>query len=192
MAGIKKHRAELRRSATRLDYLRITRRPKRVDDLDGYVVGIGRSWVLLATSLDGLPGGFTACRLCDIKSIDRAPGSRFIRRSLQAHAAWPPKPPDSPIDLDGGVHGMVESAALAAPLVAIHPELDDPGICYIGRPAGWSRRKLFLHEVNPKGRWVSRPYSHRIEWITRVEFGGRYETNLAIVAGDEPAPRGPA
>lgn len=189
MAGRKRNRIKLRAAQEHRDYyVRVVRRPKKVDQLDGYVVGLGESWVLLTVDLDGLPNGFTALRLRDIKRIERGPSGRFVRKSLKAHDAWPPVAPGTLIELDGGALDLVESAALAAPLVTIHPERDDPGICFIGRPAGSGRRKLLLHEVNPSGRWVSKPYAHRIDWITRIEFGGIYETNLAIVAGEEPEP----
>lgn len=182
----KKRLKLLRRAQKRRDSIRVIRRIKRADQIDGHVVDIGRRWVLFAMATDGSPNGYIALRLRDIKRIEWDPSDRFVRRSLKAQNAWAPPASRKGLDLDHGVKELVESVAAISALVTFHPELDRTDICYIGLPVRWGRRRLRLQEVDPQGRWQPVPEKHRIDMITRVDFDGTYERNLAVVAGTRP------
>ena len=135
MASRSKRRARFLRRALKLhDCIRVERRSRRADRIEGYVIGIGRRWVRFAVPTDGSPDGFVALRIRDLKRAYWASGGRFLQRSLQAKSAWPPATPDHPVDLDHGVKRLEASAAVGSALVTIHPELDDTDVCYIGRP----------------------------------------------------------
>ena len=176
----------LRLAQGRRDCLRVIRTIEKAERVDGYLVAVGKRWLLLFTQREGDPSGYVALPLRTLRRISRAPGRRFVRRSFQAHSAWPPAAPTVFIDLDRGVRELIDSAAAGFPLVTLFTECDHPGVCYIGQPVRWGRRKLHLQEVDPRGRWQRKPAPHRIASITRVDFGGRYETNLATVAGTRP------
>lgn len=85
------------------------------------------------------------------------------------------------LDLDNA-RGLLTSL-MAQPVITIHPEQDEPDICFIGAPAGLGDRSLRLLEVTTRGVWNSRPTKHRVDDITRIEIGGRYERALLSVAG---------
>lgn len=75
---------------------------------------------------------------------------------------------------------------MAQTAITIHPEDDDPDVCFVGAPVALGDRSLRLLEVTPRAVWNSRPTKHRVEDITRVDVGGRYEQALLSVAGPAP------
>jgi len=173
-------RAQDERALVRLD------RGKDVDRVDGYVVSVGAEWVLLAY-LDGaiVFDGHTALRVEDVRHVRHLPNADMVRQALTLRGQWPPAPPPEALDLDD-VRGLLTSLA-AQPLVAVHLEHDDPDSCWIGAPAGLGDRSLRLLEIMPSAVWNTRPTKHRVERITRVGIGGRYEDALLSVAGPPPA-----
>lgn len=76
MSRLKRLRKYLRRARRRHDCLHIVRRIKKADQIDGYVVGVGKSWVLLSVEDSGSPAGFIALRLPDIRRICPDPSRR--------------------------------------------------------------------------------------------------------------------
>lgn len=176
----------LRRAQKHREKIRVVRRFRDADRIDGHVVDVGRRWALFAMSSDGSPDGFVVVQIRDIRRIYWDPADRFIRRSLKAQGAWPPSAPGGRVDLDHGVKELVDSVAATAALVTVHPELKRTDVCYIGRPVRWGRRNLRLQEVDLQGRWEREAVKQRIDQITRVDFARVYEENLALVAGPQP------
>ncbi len=79
---------------------------------------------------------------------------------------------------------MLLSAGRSFPLVTVHREAIDPEVCWIGRILGVERSRVSLLEITPDATWEEKPECFRLSEITRVNFGGDYETALHLVGGD--------
>ena len=78
---------------------------------------------------------------------------------------------------------LLVSAGRHFPLVTVHREGIDPDVCWIGRVLGIERGRVSLLEITPDATWEEKPESFRLNEITRVNFGGDYETALHLVGG---------
>jgi hypothetical protein len=166
--------------------VRVSRAIRRSDKIDGFVVGIGQGWVLLAELDHSIDlNGFQALRLKDLAKVEvRGGPETFAGRALAARCQWPPV--GAEVDLDS-LTGLIRSAAEAAPLVALFIEEEDPGVCFVGRPVGFTSRSVHLLEISAQAEWNQEPSKWRLVQVTRVEFGSRYEEALALVGGAPPA-----
>jgi hypothetical protein len=72
------------------------------------------------------------------------------------------------------------------PLLVVHQEFTHPKECQVGQVASVSETTLTMQTIDPFGDWHSRLWRCRFRTITRVDFGGGYETALALVTGAEP------
>jgi hypothetical protein len=165
--------------------IRVSRTIRRSDKIEGFVVGIGQTWVLLA-DLDPRVhlNGYVALRVDDVLKVQRRGGpDTFVGRTLSARGEWPPVSVD--VDLDT-VAALVRTAAEVAPLVTLHIEEEDPTVCFIGHPMRISRKAVHLLETNPQAEWRDHPTKWSLSDITRVDFGGGYEQALALIGGTPP------
>jgi hypothetical protein len=175
-------RGRLEKALRKQSQIRVARSIPRSDQIDGFVVGIGRTWVLLANldhriHLDG----YVALRIGDVSKVDRRGGpDTFVGRALAARGEWPPVSVD--VDLDDTA-GLIRTAAGVAPLVTLHIEEEDPTVCFIGRPERISRRSVHLWEINPQAEWWDQPTKWSFAAVTRLDFGGGYEEALALIGG---------
>ncbi|MCU1550324.1 MAG: hypothetical protein JWR36_884 [Glaciihabitans sp.] len=70
MASNKKSLARLRESISEQRIIRVERKPKFADGLDGFVVLVGERWALMARTADGgFFNGYIAFRIRDVKRI---------------------------------------------------------------------------------------------------------------------------
>ena len=165
--------------------VRLSRSIRHTDPIDGFVVGTGHSWLLLAALDDNIYlNGYIALRIADISKIAvRGGPGTFVGRALAARGIWPPV--GAEVDLDGTA-GLVQSAARLARLVTVHVEKEDPGVCFIGRPMRISTRFIRLLEVGTEAEWEDRGRKWLISDVTRIDFGGGYEQALALIASAPP------
>lgn len=164
--------------------VKVARTIRRSDRLAGFVVGIGKVWVLLALLDPNMYlNGFAAIRLRDISKVKSPRTGSFVRRALELRGDWPPV--GANVDLDGTAE-LVRTAAELAPLVTLHFERDDPTVCFIGKPVRFTRGSVRLMEVDPQAEWEPSPSKWSLADVTRGEFAGRYEEALALVAGPPP------
>lgn len=181
-AGESEAGARLREAAEELDLVRLER--GELEPLEGYAVGVGEQWCLLALLDPALVlDGHVALRLEDIRRVRTRPRQEVAQGALVLREQWPPCAPDG-VELDD-VRSVVTS--LAAPLVTVHPEHDDPDVCFVGVPRGFGRRTLWLRELTPAATWTNDVTKHRVDGITRVDVGGQYEQALLALAGPPPA-----
>jgi hypothetical protein len=160
-------------------------RRSRVDPghLDGYVIGIGKRWLLLAVPDSGIRfDGYTAVRIKDLTGVRAAPYARFVEHALTLRSQWPPQPLANAVNLDTR-RALLRSFAGGYPVVTVHPERFDPDVCFVGRVTGVGKRSVRLKHVTPAGKWEKPVTRHRLGWITKVDVGGSYEQALLMVAG---------
>lgn len=176
-----KVRERLGRAQDELALVRIDR-GSDVDSIDGYVVSVGAEWLLLAVLDHAIVlDGHTALRLEDVRRVRSRSSGDMAQQALDLREQWPPGPPAVQVDLDS-TWAMLTSL-MTQPLVTVHPENEDADICFVGVPVGLGDRSLRLLEVTPRAVWASRPTKFRLDDITRIDIGGRYEQALLSVAG---------
>ena len=105
-----KIRKKLHQARTKQAYVRVERALKiSVGFHEGFVVGVGEEWALLAQTSDGgWPDGYIAFRLADVKSIRSNTGvsEKFARLQID----WPPSNPFTGVDLNS-VAGVITGLA---------------------------------------------------------------------------------
>ena len=157
----------------------------RASEHEGFVVGIGDGWLLLHW-LDPsvVLNGYTALPLEDVEEVTLLLASESVAvAALERRGVRPVPLPE--IELDD-VPSLLASAERRFPLVTVHRDRSDPGVCVIGRVAHLGEESFILRQVSPAGRWDDSG-GYRYDDVTRIDFGGGYEQALAYVAG-EPAP----
>ena len=172
----------LRQAKVRHEFVRIQRRIPGADDVVGHVVLVGATWVLIGVLNEGCPNGWVAVQADDIASAESEPGGRFVRRGLEHQRCWPADAPRAPLVLSEGARSLIVSAASYFPLVTLYVEREDPFHCFIGRPVTWTENYLSWQEMDLAATWSDEPCEWDLSTITRVDFGGQYETALARVA----------
>lgn len=155
------------------------------DRVEGFVVGVGAAWVLLAKLDDRVRiDGWTLVRLRDTQAVAFSEPDCFEVRALKARDEWPP-PPAVSVDLDDVV-AMVESVRLADPLTTVFEEFARADACMIGVVRSVDDESLELLEIDNQGEWKRKPRWLDLDDVTRVEVGGGYEEALRLVAGPTP------
>ena len=182
-AGERSSISELERAQADGALVRVRRR-KHLEPREGYVLAVGERWLLLA-DLDPaiLLDGFTALRVRDVKTVERPQNAAFVSAALALRSQWPPAAPPTPIAL-GDTRALLTSLRGRWPLVTVHPEIDDPDVCFVGEVQRVGRKTLRLREITPRATWED-PRGLRLSHITRVDVGGRYEQALMQVTSLE-------
>jgi hypothetical protein len=161
-------------------FVKVRRLIRRADTIDGFIVATGTAWTLLYVMYGGIPNGYVIVPNDTIQTIKaRKRGSIFAQRSLHTQDAWPPTGPA--LSLSGDVRGILKEIRALAPLVTLYTEHDDPEICLIGRPHEIREEEMLWRELTVEGDWEQALTSIRLRDITRIDFGGIYETSLARV-----------
>lgn len=148
----------------------------------GYALEIGPIFFLFTLVSDRVHfDGFECFRVKDIKGIKPDPYATFVEAALKKRRERRPRKPSVNV---ASIEELLLSASRAFPLVTIHTEVGDPDVCWIGRILGVNRGRVSLLEINPDATWDNRPAEHRLNDITRVNFGGEYEDALHLVGGE--------
>ncbi|MFI6732059.1 hypothetical protein ACIBI9_03930 [Nonomuraea sp. NPDC050451] len=167
--------------------VRVSRDIDGADQLDAYVVGVGRKWVLLHTVSDEYRlEGYSAVRLRDIAHATRSSwkGATVAHRALALRGERPRPLADADLD---STKGLIETLTTAFPLMAVHVERIDPHVCHIGRVRGIGRgKRLRLQEIGPAADWARTRSATRTTDITRFDVGGGYIDALHAVGGHPP------
>lgn len=178
---------DLEKALTRGHEVGLHRRIPHVEELRGIPVGLGRKWALLAFVYNGvMQNGYEAVRLADVASTRLVRQQEFTARALERHGGRLP-PLDVPLDT---TRGLVDGLADLFPLVGVHVEREDPDWLLVGRPVGWARKHLLLHEIDPGAVWRrTQVTAWRTAELTRVSVGDLYLEELALQAPERPVPR---
>jgi hypothetical protein len=148
---------------------------------EGFVSAVGPELVLLqvidpAIVLDG----YSVLRIADVSAIDESfESADFILRALRLREQIPRWPRAVRLD---GVQALIESVARQFPLITLHRERTDEGCCWIGRVRAVDDSAVTIDYITPSARWDGQE-RYELDSLTRIDFGGRYEEALALVAG---------
>ncbi|MEZ0493504.1 hypothetical protein AB2L28_14795 [Kineococcus sp. TBRC 1896] len=160
---------------------------EEVEWLEGYVVALGRRWLVLAcVSTDVWPTGWSAVRLRDVSVVEPRANARFTTEALRRRDQWPLPPVPVHLDLDSR-RGLLTSLVGSEEIVALHPERRDPDVCFVGVVREVGEHWVELLEVTTAAQWETATTRRAVEAVTRIDLAGGYESALRLVAG--PAPR---
>ena len=76
---------------------------------------------------------------------------------------------------------LLTSVARHYPLITLHPEKKNPDVCYIGPLVAMTERTFTITDLNCNAEWTG-PRRMRFSDVTRIDFGGGYESALAATA----------
>lgn len=188
MPSTKKIRASLESLIDSGRIADIRRRSRPSYTVDGFVLAVGRAWVLLAqVESGGYPNGHALLLLDDIASVK--PDSSFQSAFAATLPDWPrPLPPtNGSLDLDS-TRGMLDAVLRTGELVGIERDRHVDAI-WIGVPHSLTKRWLWLTEVDHRAEWHDAPTGYALKTITTVVLGDRYQRALATMAGEPPESR---
>jgi len=161
-------------------------RPFEAGSVHGYIAAVGPTFFAVALVSDRVRfDGFQCFRARDVEGLEIDPYTAFVEAALQARAEVRPQAPGLNLD---SLPDLLISAGRISPLVTIHTEADDPEVCSVGRVVGIEGGILWMLEIGPDAVWDADATAHRLDDITRVDFGGGYEQALDLVGGEPPAP----
>ncbi len=148
----------------------------------GYAVGLSSELLLLHSISDRIDlDGYETLRVQDITGIE----DEFPKRALYARAAELKRfGPVRVADVDlSNVRSLVTTAQEQFALLVINREQVAPDECEIGRIRLAGQETYVLQWMTPEATWEPDNRTFPYSEITRVGFGGEYETTLAMVAG---------
>lgn len=152
--------------------------------LEGVVVELGETWVLLAGIRDGAYlNGYHALRLQDLVRVETH--ATFVPL-LQRRQSWPPAAPISSLDLPEA-RSIITAGASLTGVVSVYREATRPGTLLIGAPVEWEEKNLWLLLITPEGRWEQSMDKIRLKDITQIGFGDDYERAVLELAGPLPS-----
>lgn len=153
------------------------------ETLDGYIVAVGREWLLL-TVVDGSASvdGFAVLRTSDIVSVETQGNTdQLVRQSLQIRREWPPPTLSWSINLDSTAE-MLRDVASHASVVGLYIEHEDPDVLFVGVPYWHRDDALGLSEIDSTGRWVADDSEWEFDRISRLALDDRYVNRVLEVA----------
>lgn len=147
---------------------------------NGFVVDVGRDLFALCLVGDTIVfNGFQTFRLVDVTRIQSpAPHADFVQRALALRGEHRPANPT--VDLST-IERLLLSASSEFRVIAVHSEVADPGVCFIGSVERVTKGRVTLRTINPDARWDDERETISLAGITRVDFGGLYESALLLV-----------
>ena len=174
---------QLREMLRRRQLVRFSRRFEE-SLIRGYVLDVGPKFFLLALLSDRIWfDGFECFRISDVSNLKPDPYAAFAEAAVKKRGEQVPKKPRIGL---GSIEDILLSVGRLFPLVAIHRERVESGVCHIGHVKHVEQGRVSLLEINPDASWDAEPTEYRVSEITRVNFGGDYENALHLVGGNAP------
>lgn len=153
-------------------------RMQRIDDLQALIcrVHMSTNECVIASELsdsldlDGLCIVPTKLIRCFDRAFERA---EFYNAALQT---WPDTKPHAALlgELSCSLIQDLSHLAARSDTVAIHMELDEPDICYVGIIQSVTETEIILNRISSRGQWLSEPLSVPVDSITKIEIATRY------------------
>ena len=153
------------------------------EPLEGYIVAVGREWLVVSVNDDSASmDGFSVVRTKDVVRVEpRGPADEFVRRSLTLRQEWPPAKPSWPIQVDSTAE-MLRGIVSHAKVVSIFIEHEDPDVMFVGVPFWYRDDALGLTEINASGQWEEGESEWEFDRISRLEFDNLYLNRVLEVA----------
>jgi hypothetical protein len=171
----------LKRAQAGRTFVRIHRSIEKGDSVDGYVLGVGRKWLLVA-ELDELDlVGVSAIRTRDVRRVRRRKVQATARHVLELRGQWPPTAPQT-IDLDRS-RSVLSALVSEHALVSVFIERRAADCCWVGVPTSFRSKGFQLRGLNPDLSWGTKPTRWRWKHVTRLDVDNRYLR--ALTAGAE-------
>lgn len=172
--------AKLAKALRAQHLIRIERSLRHADRVEGFVLGLGTKWALMAATRDGgFLDGLAAVRIRDVSAVQR--NTSFEERFAKTLTNWPPTAPDVNLDKTAA---LVRGLGSTSPLVSIGQEgrykFDGRWIGIVDDVEGGY---LWLHEVRPDATWKPEPLAYKLNRISYVETGSAYLAGLDAIAG---------
>ncbi len=159
--------------------VRLRRSIPGAERIEGFVVGVGAEWTLMAVCTDIHLDGWAAVRTADITKVRvRGDETCLTVRALRHRGQWPVQDPGPAAVLEGGLPALADAASRGFGLVSLYEEQRVPDACWIGEVTELRPKSLRVREIDTDARWRSAPTTFRFEDVTRIGFGGRYERTL--------------
>lgn len=156
----------------------------RVDDSDlcdlGYVVDGNDEYLLMHLVDDRITlNGYSLIRVKDITELNvEVEHACFIEKALEIRKKRVKRP--VLVDL-ADINTILFSIDQNYPLLTLHRESHDPDSCYVGSVESICDKTVLINEMDPDAKWSGNKRLP-LDEITRIDFGGGYETALALVA----------
>ena len=147
--------------------------------LTGFVLACSRRLTLVHELHDFVPRGYQVIRNRDVAAyrVETNPQS-FARLAVRLLRLQPvPAPGVTVADWPA----VLRSSGARFPLLTVHFEAKDPDVCYVGRFARATTRTFMLELIDSDARWIGER-TFAVAELTRLDFGGSYETALLRVA----------
>jgi hypothetical protein len=122
--------------------------------------------------------GYCVFRNSDVKRWRSIQAEDFCAKAAKLNRLRPSQPPNVTI---ASMTDAFSSAAAAFPLLTIHRERIERGVCYVGRLLRATQRRAKMLSISPQGEWDTEE-SYLLNDVTLLEFGGAYERLLALIA----------
>lgn len=173
---------ELSKARKEHAFVGISRSIDGADYLEGFIVGQTRDWILLAKATGSLTtDGWVALRTMDLEHVDIEPAEDAPEaRVLRARQLWPPS---APVGLDlSSLPSILRWAIAGEQLVTIYKEQTRLRVCWVISVQGVEGDFVRVRELGVHGEWARRTRKIALSSVTRIEFGGMYESGLLLLA----------
>lgn len=181
--GAKRTRRELRAAMDDSAPVLARRSVWKADHLEGFVVAVDQDWAVLHLVREVDLIGWSAVRLDTVRDVERQDDG-FLSRALAFTGARP-----EALDIDtSDVTALLRSTASHFPLLTLYTENLDPTTCAIGRPQRIGARSVTFLDISSEAVWSADTRGIRLDQITRIDVGGRFEDVLHHLGGFAPVP----
>lgn len=176
-ARVREVRADLDRAHRLQLVTHIRRSAPDAPSVRGFIVGIGRKWVAVATLNDrDEPDGHSLLRLRDLLAVTIDPDPECLEvRVLKARGAWPPRV--LKVDLDSFA-GIAEAIS-TAPVISVGRA---GGRYQVGSVVLADGDQVLLRLIGRRGVWLRRIRVIRADEIVRLNIGGRFDESNLLAA----------
>lgn len=182
MGAVKETRArEVRADLDRAHKLQLVTRIRRsthnAPSVTGFIVGIGREWVVVDTLNDrDEPDGHSLLRLRDLLAVTIDPDPECLEvRVLKARGTWPPRALEVNLDNFAGIAEVLSSA----PVISVGRA---DGTYRVGSVLLADEHQILLRLVGRRGGWLRRIRVIRADEVVRLNIGGRFDESILLAA----------
>lgn len=150
-------------------------------EADGFIVGVGRTFLMMAIMSDGIFDGYSCLRIKDIRQLNRHDLDDFVKKPrVLLGQKLPPTPK---IDLSS-IETVLKSVAKIDPLIEIYGDEIEPDLFTFGRFDGIRKNEAAMIGIGKDGKWRDKPGYYLLSDITRIDFLSGYEDTNRLVYGD--------